>query len=527
MLKRLTASWLVTPPAIWGKLPAHPDFIRSGMRHGESEGWRPWLVRHGRPLQSTPTEPVRAATGLVPAAFVLQPGTLAFAPRQFVMGVIVPCADRLGRQHPLLVYQLARARWVRRYFAAQAQQPRDWLFWLSRAVGQHLADPGCPDIRALHREVHALWAGHAPRWPDLVQPGGSLKPGTAGRHTDAARERASHCESRSGKARLPWTDWPQGLHRPNARSAFWQQDDDGGYSNADVDLQRLWRTSPRWQAPAASTHAPPLAAVQGDAPETDAAGLQAPALPPPAASAAHDLADRDDDPPVIAADHADHAGDGFASAVDSGDGRSNPFGILDIAGAPERDFGNTLAELLGEAPATPSASSTTSGSAPSALARQVASVSHDAAQPGIADALAPAQDRLLRELHQEFDRAVQDPTQIGLGAVWNTQSAAGTGPAPGLDDLRHEAGKFALLRDILEPRQAIDQLIHHFDSQEPSALLDAPRPQDVLGLFTDTARAGKPPLPTLTRRDHHNVSPDSHVQFGARESDPQPHQANP
>ena len=38
MLQRLIASRLITPPAIWGKLCGHADFVRSGMRHGESEG---------------------------------------------------------------------------------------------------------------------------------------------------------------------------------------------------------------------------------------------------------------------------------------------------------------------------------------------------------------------------------------------------------------------------------------------------------------------------------------------------------
>jgi hypothetical protein len=40
--------------------------------------------------------------------------------------------------------------------------------------------------------------------------------------------------------------------------------------------------------------------------------------------------------------------------------------------------------------------------------------------------------------------------------------------------------------------------------------------EDVLGLFApELAREAKPPLPSLTRREHHDLSPDSHVRIGS------------
>lgn len=44
MLRTLIPCGPVTPPAIWGKLPGHAHCLRSGMRHGVGEGWRPWLA---------------------------------------------------------------------------------------------------------------------------------------------------------------------------------------------------------------------------------------------------------------------------------------------------------------------------------------------------------------------------------------------------------------------------------------------------------------------------------------------------
>lgn len=251
MLRALIASSLITPPAIWGKLPGHADFVRSGMRHGESEGWRPWLAHVCAAQGSAP--PQQPA---IPVAFVLPPGALAFAPRRFVLGAITPSADRVGRQHPLLVYHLAHPRWVEDHFASHPQEPRDWLFWLARALARHAGPQGAQDVQRLGRTVQGLWRLHAPGWPDLrrrwrLEPGGDPhphggQPSLPDRVQSILDELAGHAPDTDparllhGVRHLPWADWPERLHHRQPESAFWQQDAAGGFVNAAERLQPLW-----------------------------------------------------------------------------------------------------------------------------------------------------------------------------------------------------------------------------------------------------------------------------------------------
>lgn len=243
MFQKFIAARLITPPAIWGKLPAHADFVRSGMRHGESQGWQPWLARQAAQV---------GQGGALPAAFVLPPGELAFAPHCFVLGVITPSMDKTGRQHPLLVYQLARPRWVERYFEAQAVQSGadDWLFWLARAVARHMH--AGTDVQGLERTVQTLWRLYAPGWSALWRRGaqGFEEPERAARRREqapvllhqmggAASPQDPALQLR-GVRYLPWVDWPQRLFKARPESAFWQQDATGGFVNATQALPALW-----------------------------------------------------------------------------------------------------------------------------------------------------------------------------------------------------------------------------------------------------------------------------------------------
>ncbi|MDB5895268.1 MAG: type secretion-associated protein [Rhodoferax sp.] len=242
MLQRLIAHRLITAPAIWGKLPVHADFVRSRMRHGEAEGWQPWLADVGR------LDPTRDAVH-PPVAFVLPPGLLAFAQERFVIGVITPSMDRVGRRHPLLVYQLASAGWMTRNFDQAAAHPQDWLFWLARGVARCAGLPGGGDLRVLELTVQNLWRPHAPRTSDLWRP-----PQTSAQDL-AKRDRAMRlaldqagtlllaadpAAGLRGVRFFPRADWPSSLLKGIGQGLFWQQDSDGGYVNAAARLPMLW-----------------------------------------------------------------------------------------------------------------------------------------------------------------------------------------------------------------------------------------------------------------------------------------------
>ena len=263
MLKRAIAANLITVPAIWGKVPAHADFVSSGMRKGEREEWESWLDAQSR---DSATRSMLASAAL-PAAFVLPPGVLKFAPRRYVVGVVARSVDRLGRPYALLVYQLAHPRWLAKHFEDHATFPHDWFFWLARAVARHAGLFEAADIGALERVTGELWRLHAPNASAFLPVAWGFQPDPAAQVTRsrALLNRLMGAVSQDDLARrlagvrfLPWPDWPERLCcTPHARSmtsvilpksrsfegAFWQQDDAGGFVNAAVRLDTLWHGS--------------------------------------------------------------------------------------------------------------------------------------------------------------------------------------------------------------------------------------------------------------------------------------------
>ncbi|MDB5895267.1 MAG: hypothetical protein JWQ88_2798 [Rhodoferax sp.] len=208
----------------------------------------------------------------------------------------------------------------------------------------------------------------------------------------------------------------------------------------------------------------------------------------------------------------------------------SPFGVLDISGAehaPERDV---LAGMLAE----PSArrgmarfnetdlleAAAAAGAAPWP-APTMANQEHDDALQGTAsqaEASVPppsADARVLQALHQEFVRVVRDPSQLTGRTDWDSALDAGSQPAPTMEELSQQAGRFALLRDIVLPTAGIDDVIGDFDPLRQSTLLAELPAQDVLHLFApELARSARQSLPGLTQREHHALSPDSHMRLG-------------
>ncbi|MFM9922910.1 type VI secretion system-associated protein TagF [Variovorax sp. H27-G14] len=244
MWNALFGDWGITPPALWGKLPGHSDFVRSGVRRGEQEAWVSWLdeqdIHAGGPAAIT------ARAG--PIAFVLPPDTLAFARRRFVVGVIAPSTDRVGRHHPVVVYQQARPRWVQKHFEAQLRQPRDWQFWLTRALARHARAGGPADLKATVWTVRALWRNQRQA---CIATGDEAQADVHARRACALLDRGAGAAPSydisaqlHGVRYLPWADWPQRLSGAGVESAFWQQDAQGRFVGAANRLHRLWGVAP-------------------------------------------------------------------------------------------------------------------------------------------------------------------------------------------------------------------------------------------------------------------------------------------
>jgi hypothetical protein len=201
------------------------------------------------------------------------------------------------------------------------------------------------------------------------------------------------------------------------------------------------------------------------------------------------------------------------------------FDLRDLAG--DADGGSVAAAGLDGSFAAPFGMFSLTGdrpasSTPDVLSALLGDPARSLEQPQSGVIAPPASPRadgprtLLEELYDEFVRVVRDPGELAGRADWEGLLTTELEPAPSLDDLRKQAEPYALLRDVLLPRKGIDRLIEEFEPLAPSGLLDTVEPDDVLGLFApELARDAKKALPDLTRREHHAVSPDSHLRIGA------------
>lgn len=189
----------------------------------------------------------------------------------------------------------------------------------------------------------------------------------------------------------------------------------------------------------------------------------------------------------------------------------DPFGVLDIDGAEARPTADPLAELLGEDPAPQRrrdrlVPTTLKESEPEDRAPILAGQS----------SVAKREEALFANLHEEFVRVARDPTQLAGRTDWEGLLATGGANAPSFEDLVLKGEPFPMVLDILEPRAPIDRVIEDFDPLGRPTLLDVGDDEDILHLFApELARKAVTAMPSLTRQEHHHLSPDSHMQLGA------------
>lgn len=264
----LTRRW-VSAPALWGKLPTHADYVRHRVASREDHHWQQWLQaelgdlafnpapknakfqkRNGIPWASLDYENAKPSAAQVPIAFVLAPEIWQPEADSYVIGAIARSQDKLGRQHPLIVYQFCSTRWLRQCFASPSESlDLGWLYWLCRVLDR-FNKPQTHDSQphaSLPDAVDALWKHFEPTW---LQATGIAKPAVNQRaisqwfaSSDVPRPAEPDLmQSLSGVRHLPWPDWPGRLWQtevPHLR-LFWQYDAAGGYVGASGKLPELW-----------------------------------------------------------------------------------------------------------------------------------------------------------------------------------------------------------------------------------------------------------------------------------------------
>lgn len=189
----------------------------------------------------------------------------------------------------------------------------------------------------------------------------------------------------------------------------------------------------------------------------------------------------------------------------------DPFGVLDIDGAEALPAADPLAELLGEDPAPQRRRDRT-------VSTTMESGASEDAAPILGGQLSAArrEEALFAKLHEEFLRVARDPTQLAGRTDWEGLLTTGGANAPSFEDLVQKGEPFPMVLDILKPRAPIDRVIEAFDPLGQPALLGIGDDKDVLHLFApELARQAVTAMPSLTRQEHHHLSPDSHIRLGA------------
>ena len=266
---------LASAPALWGKLPSHGDYVRYRATAAQAHAWGEWVEQHWAhtavrsredvsaptpsrrqrregpsPWISTQAKPVQPRLQDLPVAFVMPPGAMPFAKRQYVQGVWVPSMDRSGRACPLVIYQTVSKPWLTRTTLADTEQgrhagrPQHWLYWLARLGVQ--VQGGAHDFNRICQSLDALWALQRPGWRAL----GGEGPVEASSQEHLAcllelSRLAEHDATQGwrGVAQLPWPHWPQSLlQSEHPQAAYWQQDARGAYVNAALSLDELWKS---------------------------------------------------------------------------------------------------------------------------------------------------------------------------------------------------------------------------------------------------------------------------------------------
>ncbi|MDR1995535.1 TagF domain-containing protein [Azonexus sp.] len=278
MIGRLLPSAPLSPPSVWGKLPAYGDYIMRRANPADIDAWQSWLGAHPladleaecdsqrdagaadrRPGQWVDIEPRPARREKIPLPwhFILPPDTLAATPHlpagHAIIGVVAASCDRIGRLHPLIVWQALRPSWL-----LGGDQALQWQTWLAALVARHVPPCSTPEVinpRPFLEQLEAMWAHATPglgaRFGFGRQP---LPAGELQRLLQEALPASRDWQKRtadaslSGVRHLPWAEWPGIAMHPAGsadapgRAYFWQQSAAGefvGYAAPAIDHERI------------------------------------------------------------------------------------------------------------------------------------------------------------------------------------------------------------------------------------------------------------------------------------------------
>lgn len=270
----------INAPALWGKVPSHADYVSFRVASNEAHQWQQWLYSHGaaeRRVAGTRGTYCSEVLGLdeqiirhIPVTFLIPPGQLGFSRRHYVVGVFAWSVDRLGREHPLIAYQMASPAWVRSWRQTTRTPESDWLFQLARLLllsSQRLRDraavSGQDDWAGLQQELDRLWTRFCPKGLARLLPLSgqaarkvsgpvrkSVTDGLANMSHEGRRSppgersqpsaQANTVHDVAGVAVFPWNWLETSLAVSRPQAIYWQQDLAGRYVGVSKNLSQIW-----------------------------------------------------------------------------------------------------------------------------------------------------------------------------------------------------------------------------------------------------------------------------------------------
>lgn len=232
-----------------GEIAGVGDFVRHRATSDGVDAWQAWFGQLvPRMPAAAPREQVAGERGWVhlapptlaidppfhplPWSFVLAPGTVRIGGAHYVVGSLGSSADKVGRRHPFVVYQVASRRWLERHLG----DPRGWLFWLARLSARHIHD-SAPAV-AFTEQLEQLWLLHRPDWRERLGFSARTPDARACRAIVESADGYDPSVGLDGVAHLPWNRWPRCVGDGKLRMAFWKQDAAGRYVDATEQLPR-------------------------------------------------------------------------------------------------------------------------------------------------------------------------------------------------------------------------------------------------------------------------------------------------
>lgn len=262
----------ISPPSLWGKVPAYGDFVRHNANAEDIAAWQQWFAAYPIDLvvqsaavdldspalrrkaagwfqlevSATPIKPVGGVW-----SFVLPPGALQPTPNipanACIVGAMADSCDKVGRMHPVVIWSALPQEAI-----VHLKMNVHWPYWAARLLTRHVPPISTPDHQiyseiSVQQQLQDMWQESRGTFAPALRllrkdlPLDMLNSLVEHYLIEPGMPHKQVHETDFGLRDLPWNLWPNRLlgGTPNGhqQAYFWQQAKGGKYlSSAAIDL---------------------------------------------------------------------------------------------------------------------------------------------------------------------------------------------------------------------------------------------------------------------------------------------------